>query len=78
MWSANAARDLLADHLSLLDDIAAIGAELSVLEQRFGATPDLQDARHRQQQMCVDLLEGLWALLTSRVAARLPCATMVH
>ena len=56
---------MMVERFDILVELDAIGRELSVLEARFGACPEIQAARAWQQRVCLDLVGHLYGLVAS-------------
>ena len=56
---------LMVERFDILVELDAIGRELSVLEARFGARPEIAAARAWQQRVCLDLIGRLYGLVAS-------------
>ena len=56
---------MMVERFDILVELDAIGRELSVLEARFGARPEIQAARAWQQRVCLDLIGRLYGLVAS-------------
>ena len=56
---------MMITRFDILCELDAIGRELSVLEARFGARPEIQAARAWQQRICLDLIGRLYGLVAS-------------
>ena len=70
--------DLVAEHVALIRELDAIGAEITAIEHLYGALSDIDEARQRQQRARAAAIVRLLALLLCDTNAHVASSPTVH